>query len=167
MNELRLMELRFFDSQVNPRDGIDSILLDWDVARETSEKVGAGLNNFHLLSMILFRKLGLRVERLQEILRDLDGQMPRNQREYEDVLRRLRRFARLKEGLPGNLHDALHGRGLQRGFITRESNTSATTLLGQGESGEVHHPSFFGQEIVKRCLVHCLSFLTCTPSPTA
>ena len=37
-----------FDFQVNPRDGIDSILLDWDVARETSEKVGAGLNNFHL-----------------------------------------------------------------------------------------------------------------------
>ena len=43
-----------FDFAVNPRDGIDSILLTWDTARETSEKVGAGLNNFHLLSMILF-----------------------------------------------------------------------------------------------------------------
>ena len=69
MNVSRLTEQRSLIFEVNPRDGIDSILLDWDVARETSAKVGAGLNSFHLLSMILFRKLGLRVETLQEILR--------------------------------------------------------------------------------------------------
>ena len=132
-----------FDFQVNPRDGIDSILLDWDVARETAERVGAGLNNFHLLSMILFRKMGLRVETLQEILRDLDGHMPTNQRDYERVLMRLRRYARLKEGFPGNLHDALHGRG-GRTFLTHEENAS-TAFLGQGES-EAHRPSFLELE---------------------
>ena len=74
------------DFVVHPHEKFDAIITRWDIARKTAEDVGNGMNNFHMLTWWLFRKLHLKAETVVDILRDLDGKMPRTEEQYEGGL---------------------------------------------------------------------------------
>ena len=59
---------------------IDSILARWDLARDTAERVGAGMENYFTLTTTLLQKLGTPGHVVRDLLKELKGHFPRSVR---------------------------------------------------------------------------------------
>ena len=55
------------DFRRHPGESIDSTLTRFALAQANADSVGAGLDNFHLTTTILFRALGIKVTHIQQI----------------------------------------------------------------------------------------------------
>ena len=87
---------------------IDSVLARWDLARDTAERVGAGVDNFFSLTVKLLQKLGAPGHVVRDLFRELGGNFPKNQGEYDEFVGRLRLHYHFSEHFPGSINDALH-----------------------------------------------------------
>ena len=64
------------DFTSRPNETIDSVLTRFDMARIEARSVGADIPNFHMLSTILLRAVGIPGQQLLNLLQPLGGRMP-------------------------------------------------------------------------------------------
>ena len=88
------------------------------MARHQAEAVGAGISNFHTLSMMLLRALHIDRWHARELLQPLGGRFPMDKAQYELVVQRIRQYAHLVEHFPGNVNDALNPHRRIRTYLT-------------------------------------------------
>ena len=106
MSEVSPQELR---CSISPLDlGRDSTSsLRGSILYVMAETVGAGINNYHTLSTILLRVVGLSPEQLTTVLNRNGGNMPATQVQYDEMVRHLRTMGHVLENVRGNVHAAL------------------------------------------------------------
>ena len=68
----------------------DQLLTRFDLVRHEAEMVGAGIINYHTISTILLRAVGLSPEQMVNLLQRYNGLMPNTQAQYDDMVRHLR-----------------------------------------------------------------------------
>ena len=123
--------VQLIDFHVPTNERIDVTLTRFEMARMEAQSVGFDIPNFQLLTTILFRALGVGVQRAMQLLQPLNHQMPRTQQQYNELLGRMRSVGHIAERSPGNIA-GVFGRG--RGHSTR--NNFYTTLTTSAEPGD-------------------------------
>ena len=91
-----------------PSERVDTLLTRFDLARYETEKVGAGLHHYHLLTTVLLRALEPTGEHLIQLPQPLGGHMPTTQQEYDALVSRLRQTRHTLESSPGNIVNSLN-----------------------------------------------------------
>ena len=85
------------------REGIDSMLTRWDMARSRTASVGAAIENFHLLSTLLLRHLRLSDDQALRLLAPTNNRMPQNQEQYDALVFAGRQVGHVVERHNGNI----------------------------------------------------------------
>ena len=98
------------DFRPRPGERIDQTLARFEIARYEADNAGFQIPNFQLLTVILFRALGVGSSRAATLLQPLDHQMPRTQQQFDSLIERMRSYAHIAERTPGNIGDIFtHG----------------------------------------------------------
>ncbi len=122
------------DFRAQNGERIDSLLTRFDMARAEAATVGAGMDNFSILSTILLRACGVSANQTLQLLDWNAGRMPNNQQTYDTMTTRLRSMGHILEGSPGNIMTGLSAPGQDRSrSYAIDSGTS--TFLGVGALG--------------------------------
>ena len=109
------------DFRPRPGERIDQTLARFEIARYEADNAGFQIPNFQLLTVILFRALGVGSSRAATLLQPLDHQMPRTQQQFDSLIERMRSYAHIAERTPGNIGDIFtHGHRT----ATFQTNTS-------------------------------------------
>ena len=85
------------DFASRPGERIDSVLTRFDMARFEARAVGADIPNFHMLSTILLRAVGVSGQQLLTLLHPIDGRMPQNQQQFDRLFNNLRSMGHILE----------------------------------------------------------------------
>ena len=99
---------------------------------------------------------------MKELLRELNGNFPRNQNEYDAFVHRLKQHYHFVEHFPGSINDALHPRqrqtqrfrGRRRGYLAdvqEQGDEQEEAFLGledaqYREPPEEHPPWYYGED---------------------
>eukprot|EP00974_Lingulodinium_polyedra_P110306 10669978-Lingulodinium_polyedra.AAC.1 len=78
------------------------------MARHEARSVGADLPNFHMLSAILLRVVGITGPQLINLLQPMGGRMPANQQQFDLLFNQLRCMGHILERSASNIGSALH-----------------------------------------------------------
>ena len=113
------------DFSSRPGEGIDSVITRFDMARYEAQSVGADIRNFHTLSTILLRAVGVTSTQMIMLLHPLGGRMPVDQRQCDQLMSQLRSMGHIMERTPGNIGEVLRT-GSSRAYVTE------TTLHADG-----------------------------------
>jgi hypothetical protein len=105
---------------------IDHLLTRWDMARSEADQVGAGMDNFHTLTMLLMRQLEIDASQFASLLQPLGGRMPTNQVEYDGVVTRIRALGHILERSPHNVMNTIRN---SRGDRHHDTMITDTTVL--------------------------------------
>ena len=105
---------------------IDHLLTRWDMARSEADQVGAGMDNFHTLTMLLMRQLEIDASQFASLLQPLGGRMPTNQAEYDGVITRIRALGHILERGPHNVMNTIRS---SRGDRHHDTMITDTTVL--------------------------------------
>ena len=113
------------DFRPRPGERIDQTLARFEIARYEADNAGFQIPNFQLLTVIMFRALGVGTSRAQSLLQPLDHQMPRTQPQFDSLIERMRSYAHIAERTPGNIGDIFsHG---------HRTSTFQTNTAGAGQ----------------------------------
>ena len=88
-------------------ESIDNLLTRWDLARIDAASVGADIGNFHILTAVLMRAIGMSAPEITQLLTLTNGLMPRDQQEYDALLRRTRMMGRVSENHADNITNSI------------------------------------------------------------
>ena len=88
----------FLSFRRQPGEGIDSVLVRFDILRNRAQARAGFAVNWTGLSWLLLQSLGLNAEMWDRLLAPLGGQMPQNEFDLGGLMERIRRLFHLKEG---------------------------------------------------------------------
>ena len=121
------------DFRVPSGERIDATLARFEVARLEAASVGFDIPNFQLLTMVLFRALGVSSSRALNLLQPLQNRMPATQEQYIALLERMRSMGHVLERSPGNIGTHFgNGRGGGGQFMTETLHTASGDAAPQG-----------------------------------
>ena len=69
------------DFQPRPGEKIDELLTRFDMARQEAASVGAAITNYHTLTTLLIRAVGVSSMLLIQLLQPTGGHIPTNQQQ--------------------------------------------------------------------------------------
>eukprot|EP00959_Pyramimonas_sp_CCMP1952_P080403 1680290-Pyramimonas_sp.AAC.1 len=99
------------DFRVHAGERIDQTLARLEIARYEANTAVLRTPNFHILTAIIFRVLGVGTSRAQQLLQPLNHRAPRDQQQVDALLERMRSYANIAERNPGNIGGIFsHGR---------------------------------------------------------
>ena len=98
-------------------------------ARNEAAEVGSVIQDWQQLSTILFRALGIGGERLAKLLEPTNGNMPRNQLEWDNLINKIKMQSRFVFNHPANISNQIHRRGGGKGHKGKTYQTSVKQLL--------------------------------------
>jgi len=131
-----------------PGERIDLLLSRFDMARHEARSVGAEMTNYHNLTTILIRAVGVSGPQLLDLLRPTNGRMPTTQLEYDNLVNQLRNMGHILERSPGNVMHALFphgGAGAAAYPVTTEDQPDTNTVLMTTTPGDAwNQNSAFG-----------------------
>eukprot|EP00959_Pyramimonas_sp_CCMP1952_P448238 9385922-Pyramimonas_sp.AAC.1 len=133
------------DFRVHAGERIDQTLARFEIARYEAEAAGFNTPNFQILTVVVFRALGVGTSRAQQLLQPLNHRMPRYQRQFDALLERMRSYAHIAERTPGNIGgicshghraetfrvEANAGQPVNNVWNDDPQSTETTTLLAQ------------------------------------
>eukprot|EP00959_Pyramimonas_sp_CCMP1952_P404408 8474609-Pyramimonas_sp.AAC.1 len=109
------------DFRVHAGERIDRTLARFEIARYEAEAAGFHIPNFQILTVILFRVLGVGTSRAQQLFQPLNHQMTINQQQFDSLLERARSCAHIAERTHGNI-GGIFSRGHRAGTFHTETN---------------------------------------------
>eukprot|EP00959_Pyramimonas_sp_CCMP1952_P004477 93765-Pyramimonas_sp.AAC.1 len=130
--------------RIHAGERVDQTLARFGIARDEAETAGSNIPNFQILTVILFRALGVGTSRAQQVLQPLNHHMPRDQQQFDSLLERMRSYAHIAERSPGNIGIFSHGHRTETFHVEARAGqpvynvwnddpqpTETTTLLAQ------------------------------------
>ena len=92
-----------------PGEPINSVLSRYETVRQRAAMEGQFTMPIEGCSLQLFRALGVGAQQLMTLLQPFNGQLPRNQQQFNEMCQNLRRYGHITEHYPGNIAQSLHG----------------------------------------------------------
>ena len=92
-----------------PGESINSLLARYDAVRNRAATEGQFVMSVEGCALQILRSVGIGAQHLFTLLQPFQGQLPRDEAQYTQLITQLRRYGHISEGSVGNIASSLHG----------------------------------------------------------